>query len=249
MKKIITIVGLCVLLVGCGQTEEKKKEPSKAELLEEVLALDTKMKELESFKLTEVSDEESLVCGMEGAEPLLKNANPKEYTVIKDGEEYAYKYEQKIPDEMEYRYEYFKQGKRYTEYSLLPGDIEYAGEGSSKYLVLNRAVDAIDTRFYTVDKQKDGDKTIYTMELSKPKEYNDTYPDDYNDEACGLSGDYVNQKIMIIVSGEGFVEQEVLEETIRYSAGDKTSERLNTTTYTFHDYNGDNTINFYFIKE
>lgn len=249
MKKIITIIGLCVLLAGCGQTEEKKKEPTKAELLDEVLALDAKMKELDSFKLTEVNDEEILVCGEVGAEKLLKNVNPKEYRIIKDGDDYAYKYEQKFPDAAEYRYEYYKQGKKYTEYSLLPGDIEYVGEGNSKYLVLNKAVDAIDTRFYTINKQKEGDKTIYTMELKKPKEYNDAYPDDYNDEACGLVGDYVNQKIIITVNGDGFIEQEVVEETVRYSAKGETSERLNTTTYHFHDYNGDNAIDFYFVEE
>lgn len=248
-KRWIAALSLLLMLSVCGGEEAEVETPTtNLEYYEEVEKLEAKMYTLDSFKITKTEDYEALVCDGDGYKLKVANPNPSEYEVNKDGEDIAYRMVQKVEDQIQYHTIYYKDKNFYQEFSQMSGQVEPI-TGNNDALIMNTVFKEIDTNYYKVTKEEDGENTKYTFTLDKAKDYNEKYPDDRNSQACNIVGDYVNQKFEITVNKDGYIIEERLEETIKYVAGDGETEqeRTNVIHYVFYDFNVPNEINFYFI--
>lgn len=245
-KRWIVALSLLLLLSACGGEAEVDIPTTNLEYYEEVEKLEAKMYTLDNFKIRKIEDYETLVCDGEGTKVKVANPNPAEYEVNKDGDDIAYRMVQKVEDQIQYHTIYYKNKGFYQEFSQMSGQVDSIS-GNNDALIMNTVFKEIDTNYYEVTKEEDGENTNYTFTLDKAKKYNEKYSDDRDSKACNIVGDYVEQKFEITVNKDGYIIDERLEETIKYTSSETVQERTNVVHYEFYDFNVPNEINFYFI--
>ena len=240
------MMSLLLILVGCSGDKAVVETPAtNLEYYEEVEKLEAKMYTLDNFKITKTMDYETLVCDGEKTKLRVANPNPAEYEVNKDGDDVAYRVVQKVENQIQYHTMYYKDNNFYQEFSQMKGQVDSIS-GNNDALIMNPVFKEIDTNYYKITKEE-GENTKYIFVLDKAKEYNKKYPNDRDSKVCNIVGDYVNQKFEIIVNKDGYIVEQRLEETIKYSVGETIEERINVVHYIFYDFNVPNDINFYFI--
>lgn len=246
MRKILTII-MVFLLVGCSSSP--KQPATQKDLYQQIIKLEAKMKKQQYFKINKYVDEVSLVCDGTSAKKVSANPNPIAYSVAFSDGKLTYVAAQKMPNENQTSYIFYKDHKVYYEHSQMMGT--YSADDASaedEAIILDPSIPIIDTRYEKISKKQDKTGTIYTVEMKKPKKYNKAFPADYDDATCGLVGDYVNQKIVINLNTKGLITKEVILTTINYHGEGISSQRLNTTTYDFYDFKVKNDIDFSFIN-
>ncbi|MDF9824953.1 hypothetical protein M2475_001353 [Breznakia sp. PF5-3] len=250
MKKIFIIALVAFSCIACS-SDSDPVDPgvSNVELYDEVAAYEAKMKTLDSYKIRKTEDVEVPVCGAEEISVKKENTNPREYQVIKDGDDIAYFWKQKQEQEIQYRIIYYKNGSFYEEFTQMSGSVNLLPDWSKEQndtLIMDKVFHEIDTTYFTVDvKEEEGNK-VYTFTLKDADGYNKKYNTD-RDSTCGIKGDYVGQKFELKVNKDGYIVEETVEETVKYKYNDQVHERLNTVKYEFYDLNVPNEINFYFL--
>lgn len=239
MKKYFLVMGLLlgILINGCASKEDTDTKSKKEIYYEEILALEDKMESLEYFKMTKTEDKQYAVCQGEAIKIKQSDPSPVNYSFhYEPNKEVRYIATKKVRDEIQTITQYYRNGKIYVSYSQMPYDL-VVKEDSAKYAFFDIAIKGVDLKYYTITKAKKEDEIIYTITLKKAKQYNEKYPDDYDDKTCNIIGDYKAQRIILTVNKDGYLRKEEVDLTLDY--GDQNENVLQaeaSTRYEFYDY-------------
>lgn len=246
LKKIILCLFL-IMMVACTQ-EEAPKVSKKERYYEEILAIENNMKNLSYFKMNKVEDKEFMYCNS-SVQPEIDNTDTtmENYRFHNTENGIEYISTTKVSDEIQYVTQYYRNGKIYVSYSQLPYDIQEK-EFKADYVYFDMAIKAVDLKYYKIDKETDGEDTLYTLTLNDADKYNKKYPDDYDNKTCGIKADYKAVKIELRVNNFQQLIDEKITQTIHYQSGDLISEKESVTHYQFYDIGIGDNLDFSIIE-
>lgn len=245
LKKII----LCICLLCLFACSEETVKISKQEkYYNEILAIEDNMKELPYFKMNKVEDKEFLYCNSSNeAEIDNKDTSVENYRFHNVDDKVEYISTTKVSDEIQYITQYYRDGKIYVSYSQLPYDIQVK-ESSADFVYFDMAIKAVDLKYFKITKKKDGEDTIYTLILNDAEQYNEKYPDDYDNKTCGIVADYKAVKIELRVNSDQLLLDEKITQTIHYQSNQLVSEKESVIHYQFYDLGVEDSLDFSIIE-
>lgn len=244
MKKLF----LCICLLLLFSCADKKVKVDKQETYyKEILAVEDHMRKLTYFKMNKVEDREYLRCNDTTAEKINTDTEVVQQFRFQNNEDkLTYIATTKVADEIQYITQYYRDGNLYTSYSQLPYDIKVQS-ATDAFVFFDPSIKAVDLKYYHIQKKKIDQNVMYTITLKDADGYNKKYPDDFDDDACGLNADYQAVKIELKVNGSGLLIEETITQTISYQTTDMSSEREGITHYEFYDLGIEDSLDFSLI--